>query len=422
LFFLPLWVVRERHTHQVEVKRVNLENDILTKISDGFKRNERPRSVEMPGQGGFNVEYTFDTELEDSVEDEFKAYKPDYAAFVAMDAETGRVLSLLSYSREHPEIGNLALKAKFPAASVFKVITAAAAVEMGSLSGASIIPFNGRKHTLYRKNIRDSRSNRWTNSISLKDAFAQSVNTVFAKVGLFHVGAVNLQDFAERFAFNRLTSRDLPVEMSMARIPASDDWALAQMASGFTEESTMSPLQGALLASAVVNDGKIMIPFAIEEINRWGGARSPEKPFLEARPELLTQATKEETSKQLRMMMMQTVTKGTSRKSFRKVRGLKNYIGKDEVIEIGGKTGSLTGGDNPRGKCDWFVGYLRSPSRRIAVSVLTVNEKNWRVKSSYIAGKFFQEFLKREEQLHSGKEYASLPVDVRRRAAVAKTR
>ena len=46
-----------------------------------------------------------------------------------------------------------------------------------------------------------------------------------------------------------------------------------------------------------------------------------------------------------------------------------------EDVEMGGKTGSLTG-LNPKGKCDWFVGYARYKGQRIAVAALTVNEKN----------------------------------------------
>jgi hypothetical protein len=45
------------------------------------------------------VEYSFDAKLQDSIEQIYKQWKPDYGAFVAMDAKTGRVLSMVSYSK-----------------------------------------------------------------------------------------------------------------------------------------------------------------------------------------------------------------------------------------------------------------------------------------------------------------------------------
>ena len=66
---------------------------------------------------------------------------------------------------------------------------------------------------------------------------------------------------------------------------------------------------------------------------------------------------------------------------------------KFDDVEMGGKTGSLTG-TNPKGKCDWFVGYARYGKHRIAVAALTVNEKKWRVKSSALASEFLAGYIR----------------------------
>jgi len=88
------------------------------------------------------------------------------------------------------------------------------------------------------------------------------------------------------------------------------------------------------------------------------------------------------TSEDLRTLFMATVTQGTARASFRRSKYLL------EKLEIGGKTGSLTGGE-PYGKRDWFVSYAKSVEDKndkgISICVMIVNQKKWYVKSSLIA-------------------------------------
>jgi hypothetical protein len=62
-------------------------------------------------------------------------------------------------------------------------------------------------------------------------------------------------------------------------------------------------------------------------------------------------------------------------------------------VEVGGKTGSLTGLE-PRGKYDWFVGYAQHGGQKIAISALTIHGKLWRVKSSYLARRAIEQYFK----------------------------
>ncbi|RKZ24167.1 penicillin-binding protein, partial [bacterium] len=63
-------------------------------------------------------------------------------------------------------------------------------------------------------------------------------------------------------------------------------------------------------------------------------------------------------------------------------------------FRVGGKTGSLTG-SNPRGRYEWFVGFAPLEAPEVVVAVLIVNGKYWRLKSSYLALKVMEEYLKR---------------------------
>jgi cell division protein FtsI/penicillin-binding protein 2 len=101
----------------------------------------------------------------------------------------------------------------------------------------------------------------------------------------------------------------------------------------------------------------------------------------------------ESTAHELKKLMQETVRTGTSRSSFR------GFFKKRLVpVEVGGKTGSLTGHD-PHGKYDWFVGYADDGIHHLAVAALTVHQKTWRVKSAYLARRAMEVYLK-----HSAKQ------------------
>jgi cell division protein FtsI/penicillin-binding protein 2 len=330
------------------------------------------------------VKYSIDSNLQHVMENLFHSYNPDYGAFVAIDPATGKVLAMVSYVRDNAELENenFALRASFPSASVFKVVTATAAIENHKISGDTVIPFNGRKHTLYRGQILKSAVTRWTHFITFKEAFARSVNTVFGRVGAYTVGFEGLRLYADRFGFDHKISADMPIQEGHAHI-TNDAWSLAESASGFTKGNTMSPIQGALIAASVANDGVMMEPYIVESLESEEGQR-----VYSAQPKVASVAMERTTAREIRTLMKETVLHGTSRGSFRGFfrRGF-------SLLDVGGKTGSLTGYD-PRGKYDWFVGYADNGPQRIAVAALTIHEKQWRVKSSYLARRAFESYFK----------------------------
>lgn len=361
-----------------------------TKIAEALKDSvflhEFPTKAELDLEDGkktpVKIEYTFDSKLQREMERLMGSYGPEYGALVAMDASTGRVLSMVSYSKNKDIRENLALRATFPSASVFKVVTAAAAIEGHQLSPDTVVPFNGRKHTLYRSQILNPKSSRFTQYMTLREAFAHSVNTVFGRIAAFTVGSEHLRTYANRFGFNRKIEADLPVQEGRAPIP-DDAWGLAETGSGFTLQNTMSPLQGALIAAAVANDGVMMEPFVVQSITKEDGTR-----LYSGTPKISSVTVDPKTALEIRSLMKETVRHGTSRGAFR------GFFKKDlSLIDVGGKTGSLTGFD-PHGKYDWFVGYADSGFRRIAVAALTIHGKYWRVKSSYLARKAIESYFK----------------------------
>jgi penicillin-binding protein A len=330
------------------------------------------------------VQYAFEPEAQAYMEKLLTQYRPDYGVFVAMDAKTGRILTMASRTQGNANAENLALKATFPSASIFKVVTAGAVLDTDKVNPNTRIAFNGASHTLYRRNVIDTKENKWTRRMTIREAFGSSVNTIFGKLGLFYAGPETLRAYAERFHFNHPIRADVPIQTGYSRFTSDDPWSVVAAASGFTLDNTMSPVQGAMIAAAVANDGVMMEPFIVDSVTNVQG-----EPIYQASPKRASIVVGPETARQLRELFEQTVHSGTSRKAFRQALRARKF----ETVEFGGKTGSLTG-LNPKGKCDWFIGYARFGDRRVAVAALTVNQVKWRVKSSTLAQLFLTDYVK----------------------------
>lgn len=330
------------------------------------------------------AEYTVQPALQAHLDDIYQRWEPDYAAFFAMDADTGAVLAYADYVK-HPAddvYGHLALHALFPAASVFKTITAAAALDRNMVEPDTVLPYNGKATSLYKKQVLEHRETQWTRRPTLTKAFGDSVNTVFARLGVYQLGAGVLGEYARRFAFNRYdVLTDMPIDLGRSHIE-DDQWVLAEVASGWTDRTTLSPVHGAMLASAIAGDGRIAIPYNVERLTNHHGW-----PVYVSEPRHLGEAIEGQTVAEMRTLMRETVHDGSARRYFR------GFFDDYEDVEVGGKTGSLTG-DRPQGRTEWFIGYAGRGEDRIAFASVTVSKEKWRVKPAHVARRFLEEYYR----------------------------
>ena len=342
---------------------------------------------DVDDDGPLKAKLTLKNSFQKFIKQTVERYHPDYASVVVMDPKTGKLLAVVDHIRSKKfrnDVGSLYNKATFPAASVFKVITAAAGIDTELVSPDDRMPFNGKGHTLYKSNL-SNRIHKWTRWPSFKKAFARSYNPVFGKLG-FKIGGSTLQEYANRFKFNENLQLELPVEISRANIPQKG-YELAEKASGYTKKTTLSPLQGAMIASTVINKGVMMAPFIFQGVSDSDGV-------IRYLPEIreIGHPISKDSAEKIAGMMNQTIVNGTSRGSFR-------GFSRDRILShlyIGGKTGSLTGNE-PRGKYDWFVGFAQSkedPSQSIAFSVMIINKNYWYVRSAQLARKFIRYFFR----------------------------
>ncbi|WP_415064213.1 penicillin-binding transpeptidase domain-containing protein [Bdellovibrio sp.] len=377
---------QEAQVHQKIKSQLEQRTQIAKVVGEKVRSNEFPEKLKLPWDGeekSVTLNYTLDETLQSEADRLLKSYKPDYGAIFMIDASTGEVLAMSSFQRDNPHAANLNLQATFPAASVFKVVTATAAVDKAGVTPEHKIRYNGGAYTLYKKNVLSDKVTRWTNVITLKDAFARSINTAFGRLSIENLHPEDLNEYANRFMFNQEIPADFPVEMGVAYVPPGKGFELAEVASGYNKTNRMSPVQGAMIAASVANNGQVVIPYLVSSVEDEKGATLYEGATLTSGNIM----TKESAAK-VRELMEQTVTAGTSRRSFRPIMKDRKF----REIEMGGKTGHLTG-DNPRGRVDWFVGYALDQERKIAVAAITVNKKFWTVKSAHLGQSMFRKYF-----------------------------
>jgi cell division protein FtsI/penicillin-binding protein 2 len=320
------------------------------------------------------VETSLDADLQTYLLNRMDREHSRYIGIVVMEADTGRVLAMAGFDKLDQK-GNPCLRSNFPAASVFKIVTAASAVDHCSYTAESPMHFNGYKHTLYKRQLKEA-TNRHTNTVSFKDAFAQSVNPVFGKIGELQLGGPLLEQSADAFGFNKRLDFDLPLPPSHFEIK-DRPYYCAELASGFNRDTTISPLHGAMIASAVLNKGRMIRPSIVDRIVDAGGHER-----YHSQPTSGMQAMSAKASSVLNKLMQTTVRSGTARKAFRGYRH-------DAVLShltIGGKTGTIDNRSHDA-RYDWFVGFARECQGRgqVVVAAMVAHEKYIGIRASEYA-------------------------------------
>lgn len=304
-----------------------------------------------------NVVFYTLTDLQDFVTELVSKVQAQDVAVVAMNPKTGAILAIAGKSLTLP---NVEYHAGFPAASLFKVVTAAAAVEQVGLEPNTLIPFRGGTYTLNQHNYLPNQfADRRTMSVG--EAMGRSCNPVFGHIGLKYLDGSILARYANRFGFNRSLDFEVPLPVSEAQIPSENALEFSRTAAGFGDVF-ISPVHAAALISGVANGGLLPKPRIIDQIVTVDGVT-----IGQSQPEALQRIVQPETAASLIEMMRYTTSVGTSKREF--MRGGQSALGN---IEAFGKTGTLSG-RNPTGLNNWFIGAAPSENPEVAVVAITVN-------------------------------------------------
>lgn len=278
--------------------------------------------------------------LEEHVEEFLKQTKPVYGAFVAIRPGTGEVLTLAEHTSRPRKVAHPGLSAVFPAASIFKIVTAAALLEEKKATEDTVTCYHGGRSRLTRYHLSKPPKRR-RRCRRLDSAFANSTNAIFGRLAVERLGSDIVLKYAERLGFNKNLLVDGLKTRSKAR-RARTSLDLARMAAGFVNAS-LSPLHAAVMGAIVANGGTL--PTTLLSDNR---------PSVDADGAI--RVLGRTTARKLRDMMVKTTTKGTAAKYFRRISS------RSGGRQVAVKTGTLTSRDGSGRFNTWMVGFY--PARR----------------------------------------------------------
>ncbi|WP_327728780.1 penicillin-binding protein 2 [Streptomyces sp. NBC_00487] len=353
----------------------NLEDGILTGNDDRlFFRNTLDMITGKKKEGG-SVVTTLNAAAQKAA---FEGLGDKKGAVAALDPKTGAILALASTPSYDPStfagisnkdsetfgklekdsdkpMLNRALRETYPPGSTFKVVTAAAALENDIVSGIDDKTATPDPYQLPGTKTDLTNEHGVCKNATLRYALMVSCNTVFAKMS-DNVGNEKMREQAAKFGFNE-DKLDVPVRAAESVYPEDNEPQNAMDGIG-QASNRATPLQMAMVASAVANDGELMKPYMVDQL------RASNLDVIETHdPETLSQAVSPETAQKLQDMMETVVSdpQGTGGKA------------KIDNVTVGGKTGTAQHGVNNKEKpYAWFISYakLSDGSSPVAVAVV----------------------------------------------------
>lgn len=299
----------------------------------------------------------------------WKALDGRKGAVVALDTKTGAVRALVTSPSYDPNelsshdiaatedawkrltndpdkpMANRATKEIYPPGSTFKVVVASAAIASGMTPDTEIdaSPFQLPGSTkVIGGNCGGER-------ITLAKALEVSCNPGFARLGV-ELGADLLREQAEKFGFGSQFLGEIGAAAS--RFPAEPDAAQTGMSAIGEFEVAASPLQMAMVAAAIANDGVVMQPYLVQRVV------SPDLTTVisDAQPSQASVALGSSDAAQLKKMMIGVVEHGTGSR------------GAVPGLSVGGKTGTANS-DNERRPYAWFMAFAEELDLAVCVFV-----------------------------------------------------
>lgn len=353
-----------------------------------FSKTEGSKYYELSSSGD-RLYLTLDRGLQEHASGLLKKYKVPRGAIVAVDPSSGKILALSGHSRISPSSGqDLVAQSTFPAASLFKIITAAAAVETSGVTADTNVRYRGGIYTLNKSNYLP---NPKTDKVQMKlaTAMGKSCNPAFARVALNNLSVEVLTQYAENFGFSRNLSSDFPLSPSSIQV-SNDRYHLARTAAGFGS-AYISPVHAAMIAAAIGNKGLMMRPYIVDSIVDSAGKLKKHQGM-----NVLDQIVLESTADELLRMMESTTKEGTGVKQFRKASPmLKN-------MKIASKTGTLSG-TNPKGRYYWFIAVAPSDNPKIALASMVIDDGSANINGVGL-GRLFLEYFFSSSSLHAGSD------------------
>ena len=341
----------------------------------------------IPVTRGHNIRLTLDSRVQKAAEDAIKEQMITLgssgsfatgASAVAMDPQTGAILAMVSwpsYDSNHFSQGisakewnslitnpnhpmqNRTISSMYPPGSTFKVITGAAALEAHVMTPSEQI-YDSGKHWVIDKRNAQGEAFGW---IDFYQAMAKSDNVYFYEMGR-RLGIDRLAAMSRAFGLGKKTGIDLPGETEgnvaseeYKREVFNQDWYLGETFDAAIGQSytLVTPLQMAVVYSAIANGGYRYRPYLVTRIDNFDGT-----PLKIYSPEVMGTVPISKTT----LETIQASILGVMKKE-----GTGGFLFADYPIPIAGKSGTAetNGIDN-----GWFIAYAPYDKPEIVVVVM----------------------------------------------------
>ena len=297
------------------------------------------REREIPPVDGLNLMLSLDANIqamvEDALDEGVKTMNPKSISAVVVRPRTGEILALANRPTWNPNtrripsldvLQNRAVMQPAEPGSTFKLVTYSAALDLGLVTLDQKINCEGGHWNVpgTRRHIHDDQGDHF-NIIPVEDAFAHSSNVGAVKIGL-QVGTNSLLQYIRGFGYLARTGiecgeegrawyniKGVPREVavygeSAGRIPHWDGLTGSSLPFGYG--LTVTPLQTAMAAAAIANDGVLMEPRLVRRLVTADG-----HVVREFAPRAVRQVIKPETAREMIRAMRRVVVAGTGRQA-----------------------------------------------------------------------------------------------------------
>ena len=318
-------------------------------------------------QEGDNLRTTLDPEAQAVAR---QALGGRRGSVVALEPDTGRVRAMVSLPDFDPNsiperfnelnaeasspLFNRATQARYPPGSTFKAVTAAAALDSGEFTPQSTVSGKNGKpiSAVPLQNFEGAEFGQ----VTLTEALEKSINTAWAEVGE-RLGDSTMLRYMRRFGFGSEPPIDLPRNQLAASgiygedglLDASDNIDIGRVSIG-QERLQVTPLQMAMVASAIANEGTLMAPIFADRTVAPDG-----RVTQRFRPDRVRRVIRAGAARDLTGMMTQVVDEGSGTAA--RLRG----------VRVAGKTGTAERGAGVNQA--WFIAFAPADDPKIALAV-----------------------------------------------------
>ena len=321
---------------------------------------------------GGNVELTLDPAVQEAA---MTGLEGVTGAVVALDPSSGAILGLASTPTYDPnqlsshdpsairayrdqlsddQLTNQAIDQRYSPGSIFKVIVSAAALATGEYTPETAVPapdlltLPGTSTTM--ENFGGESCNGGADQ-PLIDALTISCNTAFAQLGI-DLGEDRVRDMATAFGIDD-EGFEMPLKVQPSKLGDIENDAQLGISSIGQQDVQVTPMQAAMIAAAVANDGTLMKPYLVSQV------QAPDLTVIDKTdPEEMGRPVSSDVAGQLTEMMTSVVEKGTGRRA------------RIDGVQVAGKTGTA---ENAADDHTWFIGFAPADDPEIAVAVFVRN-------------------------------------------------